>query len=387
MRRAYKYRLFTNANQDRELGIMLESHRRLYNACLEQRKTAYETDKQTVRYGEQSAWYKAQRAENPYFARLNFSSAQATMRRLDKAFAHFFRRIKQKSDQPGYPRFKGRDRFESIEFPSYGDGIRLNGNRLRVQHVGTIRVKVHRSYEGIVKTTTLKREDDKWFVVLSCDLGDIDIPKSTNPAVGIDVGLESFLTTSDGEQVTNPRYLKQELPELRRCGRAVSRKKKGGHNRRKAVKRLRRLHVRVKNLRREHHHQTALNLTRRYGLIAVERLAVDNMVKNHHLARAISDAGWSQFRSILQNKAESAGVEIVEVDPRFTSQTCSQCGQIVPKKLSERWHRCDCGCSLHRDHNAAINILHKALAGTRPVERNVEVILHVPRSRPLQEAV
>lgn len=387
MRRAYKYRLFTNANQDRELGIMLESHRRLYNACLEQRKTAYETDKQTVRYGEQSAWYKAQRAENPYFARLNFSSAQATMRRLDKAFAHFFRRIKQKSDQPGYPRFKGRDRFESIEFPSYGDGIRLNGNRLRVQHVGTIRVKVHRSYEGIVKTTTLKREDDKWFVVLSCDLGDIDIPKSTNPAVGIDVGLESFLTTSDGEQVTNPRDLKQELPELRRCGRAVSRKKKGGHNRRKAVKRLRRLHVRVKNLRREHHHQTALNLTRRYGLIAVERLAVDNMVKNHHLARAISDAGWSQFRSILQNKAESAGVEIVEVDPRFTSQTCSQCGQIVPKKLSERWHRCDCGCSLHRDHNAAINILHKALAGTRPVERNVEVILHVPRSRPLQEAV
>ena len=133
MRRAYKYRLFTNRNQERELGIMLESHRRLYNACVEQRKAAYDTAKRSIQYTEQSAWFKAERTRNPYFARLNFSSAQATMRRLQKAYQDFFRRCKQRQEEPGFPRFQGRNRFDAIEFPAYGDGIRLNGNKLRVQ--------------------------------------------------------------------------------------------------------------------------------------------------------------------------------------------------------------------------------------------------------------
>src|SRR5215469_13145921 len=123
---------------------MLESHRRLYNACLEQRKTAYEAERRSVKYAEQSAWFKGQRVVNLFFARLNFSSAQATMRRLDKAFANFFRRVKEGADEPGYPRFKSKDRYSSIEFPAYRNGIRLLGNRLRVQHVGAIRAKLHR---------------------------------------------------------------------------------------------------------------------------------------------------------------------------------------------------------------------------------------------------
>src|SRR5262245_12801795 len=122
MRRAFKFRLWTNANQERELGVMLETHRRLYNSCLGQRKTAYEAEKRSVKYTQQSAWFKAQRAVNPYFARLNFSSAQATMRRLDRAFANFFRRVKEGGGKPGYPRFKPRDRFDSVEFPAHGDG-------------------------------------------------------------------------------------------------------------------------------------------------------------------------------------------------------------------------------------------------------------------------
>lgn len=138
--------------------MALETHRRLYNVCLAQRKTSYETEGRSVRYVEQSAWFKSQRALNPYFARLNFSSAQATMRRLDKAFANFFRRIVEKTAKPGYPRFKSRDRHDSIEFPAHGDGIRLTGNRLRVQHVGVIRVKLHRPTEGKIKTVTLKEE-------------------------------------------------------------------------------------------------------------------------------------------------------------------------------------------------------------------------------------
>ena len=362
MRRAFKFRLYPNANQARELGIMVETHRRLYNAALEQRKLAYETRGISLNYYAQANQLKELRADDPYQARTNFSSEQATLRRLDTSYQNFFRRCKQGSRAPGFPRFKGRDHFDSVTFPTYGDGIRLKDNRLRVQHVGAIRTKVHRAVEGTVKTASIKRESDKWFVVLSCDLGDVVVPPSTLPAGGIDVGLEVFLTTSDGQRIENPRYLKAEIPQLRRLQRATSRKNRGGRNRRKASRRVRVLHARVRNLRHEHHHQTALFLIRLYGLIGVEGLRVSNMLKNHSLARAISDAGWAGFVNVLRCKAERAGAEVVAVNPAWTSQDCSGCGVEVPKKLGERWHTCPhCGLSLHRDENAARNILARAL--------------------------
>lgn len=371
MKRAFKYRLYPNVNQSRELDVALETHRRLYNACLEQRVSIYTAEKRSVTYSQQSAWFKIQRATNLYFARINFSSAQATMRRLDRSYQAFFRRVKS-GHTPGFPRFKGRDRFHSIGFPSHGDGIRLNGNRLRVQHVGVLRVKLHRPYQGEIKTLSLKRNGDRWYVVLCCDVGDTPIPQTGLPAVGIDVGLEHFLTTSDGEHFANPRLLKIELPELRRRQRSMSRKKKGGSNRRKARKRVRTLYARVSNLRRDFHHKTALVLVRRYGLIAVERLNIAGMLKNHRLSRSISDAGWSGFLNTLRNKAESAGCIVVEVDGRGTSQECSGCGAIVRKELSVRVHDCpSCSLSLQRDINAARNILARARqARTEPVGVN-----------------
>jgi len=371
MRRAYKFRLWTNASQDRALAEILETHRRLYNECLSQRKSSWEVDKTSVSYRAQSSWYKAQRAVNPWFAKLNFSSAQATMRRLDRAYRAFFRRCKS-GDRPGYPRFKPQERFDSVEFPAYGDGIRLNGNRLRVKHVGVMRCKAHRDVEGIVKTATLKREAGKWFVVLSCDLGERQVPSNGLPPVGIDMGLERFLTTSDGEAVENPRYLKKELPALRRAGRAVSRKRKGGSNRRKAVRELARRHARVANLRREHAHKTALNLVRRHGTIAVEDLNISSMLRTRRFSRAIADAAWGGFLATLRCKAESAGCGVVEVDPRGTSQMCSDCGAEVRKDLSVRRHDCPlCGLSLHRDENAARNILARGLqARTGPAGAN-----------------
>ena len=370
MRRAFKFRLYPNANQARELGIMVETHRRLYNAALEQRKLAYETRGISLNYYAQANQLKELRADDPYQARTNFSSEQATLRRLDTSYQNFFRRCKQGSRAPGFPRFKGRDHFDSVTFPTYGDGIRLKDNRLRVQHVGAIRTKVHRAVEGTIKTASIKRESDKWFVVLSCDLGDVVVPPSTLPAGGIDVGLEAFLTTSDGQRIENPRYLKVEIPQLRRLQRATSRKKRGGRNRRKTSRRVRVLHARVRNLRHEHHHQTALFLIRLYGLIGVEGLRVSNMLKNHSLARAISDAGWAGFVNVLRCKAERAGAEVVAVNPAWTSQDCSGCGVEVPKKLGERWHTCPhCGLSLHRDENAARNILARALlARTGPTD-------------------
>ena len=362
MRRAFKFRLYPSVDQTRELGIMVETHRRLYNAALEQRKLAYETRRISLNYYAQANQLKELRASDPYQARTNFSSEQATLRRLDTSYQNFFRRCQQGSKAPGYPRFKGSEHFDSVTFPTYGDGIRLKDNRLRVQHVGTIRTKVHRAVEGTVKTASIKREADKWFVVLSCDLGDVVVPPSTLPAGGIDVGLEAFLTTSDGHRVENPGYQKAELSKLRRLQRATSRKKKGGRNRRKASRRVRVLHARVRNLRHEHHHQTALFLIRLYGLIGVESLSVANMLKNPHLARAISDAGWAGFVNVLRCKAERAGAEVVAVNPRGTSQECSRCGVVVAKSLAERWHTCPhCGLSLHRDENAARNILARAL--------------------------
>lgn len=364
MLRTFKYRLWANRNQERELGIMLETHRRLYNACLEQRKTAYETEKRSIRYTEQSSWFKSERTVNEYYARLNFSSAQATMRRLDKAFQAFFRRVRA-GDAPGYPRFKGKDRFESIEFPSHGDGIRFLGPKLRIQHVGMVRVKQHRPIpeNAEIRTVTVTREADTWFVEVCCLLPESIVAKSILPAIGLDVGIEHFLTTSDGVHVPNPGYLKKELPALRRAQRSLSRKAKGGSNRKKARKKVNRLHVRVKNKRSDHRHKLCLWLVQRYGLIAVESLNIRGMVRNQQLSRAISDVAWGGFVTTPKHKAESAGAEVLEVNPAGTSQLCSDCGKPVPKELSVRRHDCPhCGVSLHRDVNAARNILERAFA-------------------------
>jgi putative transposase len=372
MLRAFKYRLWTNSAQERELATMLESHRRLYNACLDLRTLAYEFYGASVDYCDCSRWFKHQRLTNPYFARLNFSSAQATMRRLDKSYAHFFRRVKEGAAEPGFPKFKGRDYFGSIEFPCYReghiDGVRLTGNRLYTQHVGTIRVKLHRPIEGKIKTVALKREAGKWYAVFSCELPDVPLKASTLPPVGIDVGLTHFLTDSDGRTEPNPRYLKTALPALRRAGRSVARKKKGGTNRRRAVHRLQKVHARVRNVRREHHTQVARRLVLAHGLIAAESLNIQGMLGNRRLSRAISDAGWSGFLNVLRSQAEKAGAQFVDVDARGTSQECSGCHQEVRKDLSVRWHDClRCGLSLDRDHNAALNILARGLlARTEP---------------------
>ena len=372
MRKAFKFRLYPNNNQRRELNTMLETHRRLYNVCLEQRKIAYNEDGISIGFYEQSPWYTNQRKTNKWFANINFSSAQGTMWRLHRAYQAFFRRVKA-GEKPGYPRFKAQGRFLSVEFPSYRDGVRLMPDgKLRVQHIGKLKVKQHRAIAGKIKTVTLKVENDKWFAVFSCDLGEIKVEPSKNPPIGIDVGIESFYTTSNGHHESNPKYLKNGLPALRRAGRSVSRKKKGGSNRKKAVKKLRRVHERIRNLRHDHRHKTALELCRRYGFIAVKRLNIKGMLRNRWLSRAIADVSWGGFLATLQHKAESAGVVVVKVNARGTSQECSGCGREVHKELRVRKHECPhCGLVLHRDENAARNILARALlARTGPAGVN-----------------
>lgn len=371
MIKAFKYRLYPNTHQARELETMLETHRRLYNECLAQRKERYETTQEGVKYTQQSAWFKSERSENDWYARLNFSSAQATMRRLDKAFQAFFRRVKA-GEKPGYPRFKARGRFDSWTYPSHGDGARLLDDQLRLQHVGLVKVRQHRPVDGAVKTVQVKNEAGKWFVIASCDIGDAPPPRASDTAVGIDLGLEYFLSTDQGEHVDNPRYQKEALRQLRVAGRCVSRKRKGSRNRRKAAARLRAIHAHVANKRRDHHHKVARSFVSRYAFIAAESLTVRNMVRNRRLSRSISDAGWSQFLNILRAKAESAGSVFVEVPAQGTSQACSGCGAMVRKALSVRTHECpECALILQRDVNAARNILALGQARMEPARLNV----------------
>jgi len=381
MRRAFKFRLWTTEAQDRLLAEMLETHRRLYNACLEERKLKYETEKVSVSCYDQQAAFRAARKSHFWYAKLNAHSAEATIKRLDLAFQAFFRRVKN-GEQPGYPNFKGRDYFNGITYGSYPDGLKLTDDRLYVQHVGVIRVRLHRAVEGEIKVGSLKREAGKWYVVLSAIMPDVPERQAPERVLAIDLGLTDFaIGVESGHEagiaihVKNPRFLKHELVELRRIQRALSAKKRGGSNRRKAAGRVRKLHVTVRNLRQDWHRQTAAELLDVYDTICVEKLDVKGMIQDGRYSRSISDAGWSGFLASLKHRAEKIGASVVEVDARGTTQTCSGCGAIVPKNLWERRHVCDsCGLDIGRDHNAAINLLHRGLeimrshkpAGTTP---------------------
>jgi len=378
LRKAFKYRLFTNRSQEEALDTMLEQHRRLYNLALRERRDVYETEERSVSYGEQSARFRDTRKVSPSFAALNFSSAQATLGRLDKAFKAFFRRVKA-GECPGYPRFKPEGRFRTVKFPSYGDGCRLKDNassaRLYVQHVGHIKVKLHRPIEGRIKTVSVKRMCGKWYVVFSCDLGDAPEATGDGPAVGIDLGLKSFLITSDGASVEPPRYYRKAQKKLRRTQRSLSRKKKGSAQRNKARHRVAKLHEKTANQRRDFHHKQARKLVDAHGLIAHEALNVKGIARTR-LAKSTHDAGWAQFVNILAGKAEEAGVRVVAVDPQNTTQACSSCGAMpeVKKTLSDRTHSCSCGYVADRDVNAARNILGLGLSlrdGTQWVAASV----------------
>lgn len=399
MYRMYKYRLCPNKTQLKALASSLETHRRLYNSALEDRIAAYKNDKKTLRCSHQYKTYSAIRnqqiddlkngKDGPHWmAHISAVSMRDTIARLDLAFDAFFRRLKNGED-PGFPRFRGRDRYDSIPFNNYNSGCVLldpcgdpvfcdsedgvtKGFKLKLFGIGKIRVRLHRPIQGKIKAVVVKREGVHWFVVFSCDLGPIIVEPSKGPCVGIDVGLESFYTTSNGRHEKNPRYLKSVLPKLRRQQRSLSRKRKKSKNREKCKRRLVILHTKVKNNRKEHHYKASLKLIRRFGTICVENLNVKDMIKNGKFSRSIGDAGWSSFISILKCKAESAGVRVISVEPRGTSQECSQCGQVVNKDIRERMHKCPhCGLKIHRDVNAARNILARGLARTEPAEVNV----------------
>jgi putative transposase len=367
MRKVFVFHLYPTKAQAAALAEQVDTHRHLYNRALAERKAAWATEQRSVTYGEQSATLKTQRIDNPYLARANFSSCQRTLKRLDRAFQAFFRRVQSGAEKVGHPWFKGRHRFDTVEY-THTDGCRCFGTSLYVQHVGRIKVKQHRPTEGRIKTVALTRRADGWHVVVVCDPGEPDVPVSPNPAVGIDLGLRAFLATSNGETVAPPRYYRQAQAALRRAQRTVARRKNGSTRRRKSVERLRRLHLHVANQRRDFHHKTALTLVRRYGTICHQALTITGIARSR-LAKSTHDVGWGQFLNLLGRKAAEAGVQMTAVPPYNTSQVCSRCGarSETPKTLCDRVHACPCGYTADRDVNAAQNVL---LRGTSPELRS-----------------
>ena len=365
----YRYRLYPTKCQKRKLEATLETCRRWYNACLEERKTAWDDRQESVGKYAQLRKVKDHRRDNPWAAQLHSHILQVTTCDLDKAFQAFFRRI-QSGEEPGYPRFRGRDRFDSFGLKEYGNGFRLDGRRLKVTGIGRMAVRWHRPVGGEVKTLRIRRQAGAWYASFSCDAQPEFLP-STGAEVGIDVGMASLLTTSDGEHIENPKWYRSEQALLRILQRRVARRKLGGVNRRRAVRAVARQHAYVANRRMDFLKKLVYGLISRYDRIAVEDLQIPNMVRNPHLAKSLLDAGWGYFRMHLSFKAAWAGKTVVAVPPAYTSKTCSACGAVFENlTLADRWVRCDCGLSMDRDENAALNLLalgRGAWGVTRPV--------------------
>lgn len=385
MRRAFKFALRPTSKQVDALTAMLADHRHLYNAALQERRDAYCKCRVSVRYGDQSAQLKAIRGDDPEGqGRWSFSSQQATLRRLDKAFQAFFRRVKT-GKTPGFPRFKGAGWFDTVEWPKDRDGCRWDSTpdsgqtRVYLQGVGHVRVYAHRKVDGVVKTLSVKREGRRWFAVLSCDEVPAERLPETGSSVGIDMGVVSFLTTSDGVHVENPRRLAAAGSRLAAAQRDLARKQRGSHRRRKAVQRVAAIHGKVRRQRLDHAHKTALWLVRHHDLIAHEDLRIANMTRSASgtveepgvnvaqksgLNRSILDAGWGVFLNVLHAKAESAGRVVVEVDPRNTSRTCPACGHCAREnRPTQADFQCvSCGYAGHADVVGASNVLRAGLA-------------------------
>ena len=386
VRRAYTFRLRPTARQHVALGQCLASHRELYNAALQERRDAWRLRKTGVSYGEQSAQLKEIRAVRPDVAVWSFSSQQATLRRLNRAFASFFRRVNA-GQTPGYPRFKPAHRFNGVEWPKDGDGCRWqpDRNRAYLQGIGHVRVTIHRRVQGKVKTIQVRRHGHRWLLVLSCDQVPTRPLEPTGAAVGVDLGIASFATTSDGEHVSNPGYGRVAAIRLSTAQQALARKQRGSNNRAKARAKVAARHRKLANQRRTFHHQVARVLVARYDLLAVEDLKIRNMVRRPPprpdpdqpgrflpnraaaktgLHRSIHDAGWAQFVSILRAKAEEAGRVMIDVDARHSSDRCEACGHTAKdNRVSQAVFSCrECGHTVNADEHAARNILRAGLA-------------------------
>lgn len=357
----------------------------LYNCALEERISYYKKYNQSLSYCSQSKSLPEAKVNFPELKSVYAQVLQSTLKRVDRAYQGFFHRVKR-GEKPGFPRFKGKNRFHSIMYPQNGfilgkrKGKRNNKwTTLKLSKIGNIRMRMHRNIKGNLKTCQIIRiPSGKWYVCLTCD-GILKNPiAKTRKSIGIDLGVKNLITTSDGDSFKNPKFFYKYRKKLAIAQRGLS--KLGYKNpRRSSVKLyIARLHERIINQRKDFYHKLSKRLVKNFDRIILEDLSINNMIKNnkHHLNREIQNVAWSQLVQMLLYKAESADKEVVLVDPRNTSKMCSSCGQLVLKDLSIRIHKCGCGLIMDRDHNAAINILNRGLPIVSPGRVGMDPLNH-----------
>ncbi len=358
MRKSYKFRLYPAKEQEIVLVKTLDVCRYIYNEFLADRKNAYDRCNQGLTTFDQITQVKYIEFNTEVFSQIK----QDVLRRLGKSFDAFFRRCKT-GETPGYPRFKGKDRYNSFTYPQ--SGFRIEGTKLKLSKIGSIKIKQHREIEGKLKTCSIKREGDQWYAVFSVDMGASPEKIRPSTSIGIDVGLNSCVTLSNGEQYDSPIYCRKSERSLAVQQKRLSKKKRRSSNRLKQKLKVAKVHRKIRNQRLDFNHKLSRALVNRFDRIVFEDLSIKNMVKNHHFAKSIHDVAWGQLIQMAKSKAEEAGKYVELVNPFNTSQECSSCGNIVRKALSVRIHKCpECGLELDRDVNAAINILNRCTVGT-----------------------
>ena len=366
MVKTYQYRIYPTTKQRKTLDAILEACQTLYNQALAMRKQTYEKHGESLSYKIQANHLTPLRQESCFWSSIHIDVLQDTLRRLDKAYQAFFRRAKAGQD-PGFPRFKGKGRYRSMTFSHLSKQLIRNVQkrmaRIVVPKIGHVAICYHRSLpNGKIKNLTIQRKASGWYANIAVKVA--DVPEvEVQTTTGIDVGLESFLTTSDGDKVHNPRHFRESEKQLGKAQRILSRRDKGSTRYQQQREIVAKIHEHIANQRRDFHYKTAHQLFSQCEEVAVEDLKIRNMVQHPHLAKSISDAAWGNFQLILQSKAANAGKQLKKVNPKYTSQKCSGCDTVVKKSLSVRIHDCpDCGLQLDRDHNAAINIKKAAVA-------------------------
>ena len=355
MIKTYLYRLYPTKAQTTLLENILEECRWIYNKTLEIRKDAWEVSKESFNYYTTSKYLIQWKKERPTLKIVHSQTLQDVQIRVDLAFNAFFRRAKT-GENPGYPRFKGFMRYDSFSFPQ--SGFILDGNKLKISKIGWLKIHIHRNIVGSIKKLTIKRHStDKWYASFYVEYENAVLPKS-DKVVGIDMGLQTFATLSDETKIENPKFFKREEKALAKAQRKLSKAEKGTSERAKRRKVVSRIHERITNRRSNFIHQESRKIINKFGLIAVEKLNINNMNSFIAVNKSIRDAAWSSFIAALSYKAEEAGRTFVSINPAYTSQLCSRCHSLVPKTLEDRIHSCPiCGLQIDRDLNAAYNIL------------------------------
>ncbi|MCI0485035.1 MAG: transposase [Blastocatellia bacterium] len=350
MKRAFKYKIKPSKAVERKLDATLDTCRELYNAAIEERRSAFNTSHTCITYKNQQNQLPDIKKIRPDLVYIHSQVLQDVLKRVQLAFEAFFRRVRE-GDNPGYPRFKSKDRYHSFTYPQ--SGFKLEGNKLWLSKLGTMQLAMTREVCGTVKTVTIKREGKDWFVIFTCET-EAQPQAATGRVKAIDVGLEYFFVDQDGQVEENPRFYRKSEKKLAHAQKRLSRKKKYSKHWKQAKEKVARIHRKIANQRKDFLHKLSTRIIKENDIIFFEDLNISGMMRNHCLAKSIADASWGMFLWMLVYKAEGAGKRALNVNPNGTSQICSGCGNRVPKGLSERWHRCPyCGLELQRDHNSA----------------------------------